>query len=321
MSVTFEDIQAARARIAPAIVRTPLLHSAEVDALLGARLLVKAECLQRLGAFKIRGAFNCIAALDAEKRARGVIAFSSGNHGIAVTAAAKDFGVPAVIVMPADAPAIKANTIRALGGEIVFYDRLTEDREAIGGKIASERGLALVKPFDDPFVIAGQGTIGLEIAAEVNFDIVLVPCSGGGLSGGIATAFARAQPNAKVYAVEPKGHEDLARSLAAGSIQKNEPGVRSICDALLVDRPGDLTFAIAREKLAGALAVNDDEVLAAMAFAFQRFKIVLEPSGAAGLAAALAGKIDIKGKTVGIVASGGNVDPAMFARALGAAAF
>jgi threonine dehydratase len=314
--ISFEDIQVARARIAPAVLRTPLLHSDLADAALGARLLVKAECLQRFGAFKIRGAYNCIAALGAERRARGVLAFSSGNHGIAVAGAAKDFGVSAVIVAPADAPKIKTDTIGALGGEIISYDRLRESREEIGARLAQERGLALVKPFDDPFVIAGQGTIGLEMAAEVNFDIVLAPCSGGGLSGGIATAFARVQPKARVYAVEPAGHDDMARSLAAGAIRENAPGVRSICDALLVERPSDLTFALARAHLAGALAVSDEDVLAAMAFAFQHFKIVLEPSGAAALGAVLARKIDVRGATVGVIASGGNVDPALFARAL-----
>ena len=315
--VTFEDIQAAAARIAPAIVQTPLLRNAVLDELLVAQVLVKAECLQRFGAFKIRGAYNCIAALAPAARARGVIAFSSGNHGIAVTGAARDFGVPAVIVMPADAPAIKTDTIRAMGGEIVAYDRLHEDREAIGARLAAARGLALVKPFDDPFVIAGQGTIGLEIAAALKPDVVLAPASGGGLIGGIALALAHAAPGARAYAVEPQGHDDLARSLADGAPQKNAPGVRSICDALLVETPGAITFPLARAHLAGALAINDDEALAAMAFAFTHLKIVLEPSGAAALAALLAGKLDVRGKIVVVVASGGNVDPAMFRRALG----
>jgi threonine dehydratase len=314
--VMIEDIEAAAKRIAPAIVRTPLLHSDALDEAAGARVFVKAECLQRFGAFKMRGAYNCIAAFAPDVRARGVIAFSSGNHGIAVTGAARDFGVPATIVMPADAPLIKCDTIRALGGEIVFYDRLAEDREAIGASLARERGSALVKPFDDEFVIAGQGTIGLEIAQDVSADVVLTPASGGGLASGIAIALAGVSPKTRVYAVEPSGHDDIARSLASGATEHNAPGVRSICDALLVERPGDITLPLLRANIAGALAIEDEEALAAMAFAFRHLKIVLEPSGAAALAALLSGKLDVKGGTAVVIASGGNVDPGVFARVL-----
>jgi threonine dehydratase len=326
--VRFEDIEAAALRIAPAVVRTPLLRSAALDARVGARIYVKAECLQRFGSFKIRGAYNRIAGFAPAERARGVIAFSSGNHGIAVAGAARDFDIRAVIVMPADAPAIKVASVRALGAEIVAYDRRSEDREAIGARLAQARGLALVKPFDDPWVIAGQGTIGLEIAAalapDIAPDIVVAPASGGGLVGGLAVALAGAAPAARVFAVEPAGHDDIARSLALGAIQSNAPGVRSICDALLVERPGALTFEIARAHLAGAVQVGDDEVRAAMAFAFAHLKIVLEPSGAAGLAALLSGAlgraIDLKGRAIAVVASGGNVDAPVFSDALRAGA-
>lgn len=314
--VSFADIEAAARRIAPAIVRTPLLHAAALDEAAGARVFVKAECLQRFGAFKVRGAFNWLAAMSEAERAGGVIAFSSGNHGIAVAGAARDFGVRAAIVAPSDAPAIKLATIEALGGEIVRYDRMRDDREAIGAKLAAARGAVLVKPFDDPFVIAGQGTIGIEIAEEIAPDIVLTPASGGGLAGGIAVALAQLAPAARVVAVEPVGHEDIARSLADGAPRENEPGVRSICDALLVARPGDLTLPLLRANDARAVSVSDEQTLAAMAAAFQHLKIVLEPSGAVALAAALARKAHPPGATVIVVASGGNVDARTFARAL-----
>ncbi len=317
MSVSVEDIEAAAKRIAPAVVPTPLLHSDALDAETGARVFVKAESLQRLGSFKMRGAYNKIAALEPTVRARGVIAFSSGNHGIAVAGAARDFGVRAAIVAPADAPAVKIETMRALGAEVIAYDRLRENREEIGARLAHDRGGALVKPFDDPFIIAGQGTIGLEIAEEVGADIVMTPASGGGLASGIAVALASASPRTQVFAVEPVGHDDIGRSLAMGSMQTNEPGVRSICDALLVERPGEITFALLRQHRVGALCVTDAEVRAAVRFAFRHLKLVLEPSGAAAFAASLAGKADVAGKTVVVVASGGNVDGRLFAEIVG----
>lgn len=314
--VEFADIEAAARRIAPGILRTPLLHSAVLDEAAGARVFVKAECLQRFGAFKMRGAYNRLAAMTDAQRAGGVIAFSSGNHGIAVTGAARDFGAKAAIVAPSDAPAIKLDTIKALGGEVIRYDRLREDREAVGAKLAAERGATLVKPFDDPFVIAGQGTIGLEIAEEIAPDFVLAPASGGGLASGIAVALAQLAPTARVVAVEPEGHDDIARSLADGTRRENEPGVRSICDALLVPTPGDLTFPLLRANDVRAASVSDAEALGAMAFAFQHLKIVLEPSGAVALAAVLARKAHPAGSTIVVVASGGNVDAQTFARAL-----
>ena len=312
MVPTLDDVKAAARRIEGIIVRTPLIRNDALDELTGARVFVKAENLQRAGAFKMRGAANAIASLPEKVRKRGVVAFSSGNHAIAVSTAAKLFGVSAVIVMPADAPKIKLDTTRANGAEVVTYDRVRESREEIGARLASERGLALVKPFDDPHVIAGQGTCGLEIAADISPDIAFVPGSGGGLSAGVSLTL----PKAILYAVEPDGHDDIGRTLATGSIQKNAPGVRSICDGLLTESMGELPFAIARERFAGAVSVSDDAVMRAMKFAFQRLKLVLEPSGAASLAAVLEGKADIKGKTVAIVASGGNVDAETFTRAI-----
>ncbi len=309
---TLDDIKAAAKRIDGIAVRTPLLCSEALDAAVGARVFVKAECLQRGGAFKMRGATNAIAALAPEVRARGIIAFSSGNHAIAVATAAKHFGISASIVMPADAPWIKLERTRAMGAEVITYDRLGESREAIGAKLSAERGLALIKPFDDPYVIAGQGTAGLEIAAEIAPDIVFVPASGGGLSSGVALAL----PDARIIAVEPEGHDDIARTLAAGAIQRNAPGIRSICDGLLTEQMGEITFAIARARIERVVVVSDDAVLRAMKFAFFNLKIVLEPSGAASLAALLEGGVDVAGKTLAVIASGGNVDAETFARAL-----
>jgi threonine dehydratase len=312
MIPTIEDVKAAAKRIDGIAVRTPLLRNDALDAALGAKAWVKAENLQRGGAFKMRGATNAIAALAPDVRQRGVIAFSSGNHAIAVSAAAKLFGIKATIVMPSDAPKIKLATTRGNGATVVTYDRVNESREEIGAKISADTGASLIKPFDDPFVIAGQGTLGLEIAEEISPDVVVVQGSGGGLSTGVALAL----PRADVYVVEPDGHDDIARTLATGSIQRNPPGIHSICDGLLTEQMGEITFAIARERFAGAVAVSDDQVRRAMKFAFRHLKLVLEPSGAAALAAALEGKVDLKGKTVAIIASGGNVDAETFATAL-----
>ena len=311
---TIDDVRAAAERIKGIAVRTPLIRNDALDAALGARAFVKAENLQRGGAFKMRGATNAIASLSPEVRARGVIAFSSGNHAIAVATAAKLFGVKATIVMPSDAPRIKLDTTRSLGASVVTYDRVNESREQIGARISAESGASLIKPFDDPNVIAGQGTLGLEIAEEVSPDIVVVQGSGGGLSAGVALAL----PNAEIFVVEPEGHDDIARTLKAGSIQRNAPGIRSICDGLLTEQMGEITHAIARQRFSGAVAVSDDEVRRAMRFAFRHLKLVLEPSGAAALAAALEGKAPVAGKTVAIIASGGNVDEETFVSALNA---
>jgi threonine dehydratase len=309
---TINDVRAAAERIKGIAVRTPLIRNDALDAALGAKAFVKAENLQRGGAFKMRGATNAIAALSSEVRARGVIAFSSGNHAIAVSTAAKLFGVKATIVMPSDAPRIKLETTRGNGATVVTYDRVNESREEIGAKISGETGATLIKPFDDPNVIAGQGTLGLEIAEEISPEVLVVQGSGGGLSTGTALAL----PKAQVFVVEPEGHDDIARTLKAGSIQRNAPGIRSICDGLLTEQMGEITYAIARERFSGVVAVSDNEVRRAMRFAFRHLKLVLEPSGAAALAAALEGKVEVKGKTIAIVASGGNVDEETFIEAL-----
>jgi threonine dehydratase len=313
LPVTIEDIRAAAVRIKGHAVRTPLLRCEALDAATGARVFVKAECLQRGGAFKFRGAMNAIASMSAAERASGILAYSSGNHAIAVATVSRLFGVPAVIVMPSDAPRAKLDEVRAQGGEVVLYDRVRDSRESIGAKLSAERGLHLVPPFNDVRVIAGQGTAGLEIGEEIAPDIVLTPASGGGLAAGTALSL----PNARVYPVEPEGHDDVARSLESGRVEMNAPGMRSICDALMSPAPGDITFAIGRERWAGALAMPDATTLRAMRFAFERLKLVVEPGGAIALAAALEGAVDLKGATVAIIASGGNVDAEMFARALG----
>ncbi len=318
---SIDDIRAASRRLDGRAVLTPLLESPLLNARLGGRLLVKAETLQRTGSFKFRGAYNTLAQLDAAQRRGGVVAYSSGNHAQGVAAAAQLLGMPAVIVMPADAPAIKVANTSGYGAEVVLYDRYRESREEIGRRIAAERDAVLVAPFDDPRVIAGQGTAGLEIAAQARalgarLDAVIIPCSGGGLAAGSALALAAECPGVAVYAAEPEGFDDTRRSLAAGERVANDPGARSICDALLVAMPGELTFPINRRLLAGGFAVSDDEVFAAMATAFGELKLVVEPGGAAALAAALSGKIDVKRRNVAVIASGGNVDPATFARAL-----
>jgi threonine dehydratase len=314
-------VRAAAARLRGKAVLTPLLSSPLLDAKLGCRLLVKAECLQRTGSFKFRGAYNALAQLGTEARRAGVVAYSSGNHAQGVAAAAQLLGIPAVIVMPSDAPAIKAANTRSYGAEVVLYDRYRESREALGARLAAERGATLIPPFDDARVIAGQGTIGLELAEQAaaageTIDIALASCSGGGLITGCALALAEASPRTKIFAVEPEQLDDMRRSLLAGRRVSNDPAARSICDALLSPTPGELTFAIAERLLAGGIAVSDDEVRTAMRVAFESLKLVLEPGGAAALAAALANKLDLGGKTVAVIASGGNVDRASFAAAL-----
>ncbi|HEY3916785.1 MAG TPA: threonine/serine dehydratase [Stellaceae bacterium] len=318
-----DDVRAAAARLAGEVIATPLLSSPLLDAEIGGRLLIKAECLQRTGSFKFRGAYNALAQLDADKRRAGVVAYSSGNHAQGVAAAAAALGMPATIVMPADAPAVKLANTRFYGAEIVTYDRYRESREAIAQRIAAERGAELLPPYDDARVIAGQGTIGLEIAEEARrrgiiIDTLIAPCSGGGLVTGCALGLLAAQSAAVVYAAEPEGLDDLRRSLEAGQRVANDPAARSICDALLAPTPGEMTFALARRLVAGSVAVADDTVRRAMASAFSALKLVLEPGGAAALAVALSDNRVVAGKTVAVVASGGNVDLAVFTAALAA---
>ena len=320
--VRIADIRAARDRLAGAARTTPLLEDRFLSEAAGRRVLVKAECLQHTGSFKFRGAWSALTGLDAEARRRGVLAFSSGNHAQGIARAAELLGMPAVIVMPRDAPALKIANTRAMGAEVVLYDRAGgESREALGEALASERGLTLVRPYDEPLVIAGQGTAGLEIAEQaralgVARAEVLVCCGGGGLSAGIALALEAEAPGLRVRPVEPEGFDDTARSLAAGTRLGNEPGARSICDAILTPEPGALTFPVLGRLAGPGLAVSDAEVLAAMAQAFLRLKIVAEPGGAVALAAALSRAEAISGDAVIVVVSGGNVDPEVFARAL-----
>jgi threonine dehydratase len=317
----FADIEAAAARLAGIARRTPLLAGTPLDEAAGGRLLFKAECLQRNGSFKLRGAYNRVVQLDAAARGAGVVAFSSGNHAQGVAAAARMLGMPATIVMPADAPVIKLENTRALGAEVVLYDRFTDDREGIARRIVAERGATLVPAYDDPHIVAGQGTAGLELmqqARELGLvpDQVLVPTSGGGLTAGTAIAVRALAPAAAVYGVEPEAFDDTKRSLAAGTLLTNPPEARSICDALQASPPGRVTFAINCKLLAGVLTVSDREVESAMARAFRDLKLVVEPGGAVALAAALAEKLPLAGRTTAIILSGGNVDPATFIAAL-----
>ncbi len=316
--VTMSDVEAAAQRLAGQVFRTPVLESAALNRSLGARVLLKPECLQRSGSFKFRGAFNRLARLDDSQRAAGVVAFSSGNHAQGVAAAAQLLGVPATIVMPHDAPRIKRDNTLAYGAEVIGFDRQTEIREEIAAALAAEQGAVLVPSYDDVDIIAGQGTCGLELAAQaaelgVVLDVLLVCCGGGGLSAGIATAFAAASSATAIYSVEPEAFDDTARSLAADVRQANPPHARSICDALLASTPGEITFEINRRRLAGGLAVSDAEVCMAMRYAFSTLKLVVEPGGAVALAAALTEKLPLAGRNVGVIISGGNVDAELYA--------
>jgi len=315
---TIDDIRAAARRIEGLARRTPLLESPALNKKFGARLLFKPEVLQRTGSFKFRGAYNKIASLTEEERARGVVAFSSGNHAQGVAAAAQLFGARAVIVMPTDAPAIKADNVRAMGAEIVPYDRYRDDREIVARPYV-ERGMALVKPFDDPLIVAGQGTVGLEIAEDaaamgVRVDAVVTPCGGGGLMAGIATAIKALSPETGIWGAEPNNFDDTRRSLAAGIRVKADPAGTSICDALMSPMPGELTFAINQRLAAGVVAVPEAAVAAAMRDAAAHLKLVVEPGGAAGFAALSSGEIELGGRTIAVVLSGGNVDLDLFAR-------
>ncbi len=316
---TFDDVLAAHGRIAGRIVRTPTLRNALLDDLTGGTILIKAEPLQRTGSFKLRGATNAVLRLSEAQLAAGVVTYSSGNHGQALACAAAASGVRATVFMPADAPRIKVESTRRWGADIVHYDRVRDDRAALATIHADRTGAVLVPPFDHPDVIAGQGTLALELAqdAPAPMDALLVCTGGGGLIAGSALAMSGVSPATKVIAVEPEGWDDTARSLAAGKRVANPPGGSALCDALMAAEPGELTFAINRKRLAGSAVVSDAEVLAAMAWAFAHLKLVVEPGGAVALAALLAGRWTARDRTVGIVLSGGNVDPAVFARALG----
>jgi threonine dehydratase len=317
---TIADVVDAQLRLREWLVETPVLESEAINARVGARVFFKAECLQHSGSFKIRGALNRLLRLSADERAAGVVGFSSGNHAQAVALAARWLSVPATIVMPADAPKVKLASTRAYGAEVVLYDREREDREEIAATIAEQRGAALVPPFDHPDIVAGQGTVGLELGRalrgrRIEVEALYVPCSGGGLIAGCALGLKSEFPTCAVYAVEPRGFEDTAASLAADERRTLAPGGTTLCDGLRAPTPGAITFAINRRELAGARAVDDEQVRGAMAIAAQHLKLVVEPSGAAALAAVL-NESQHGRKCVAVVLSGGNVDADLFADVL-----
>ncbi|WP_076858826.1 threonine/serine dehydratase [Bradyrhizobium mercantei] len=317
--VAAADIDAAARVVAPFAVRTPLLTFPVLNERVGSRVFLKPEMLQRTGSFKFRGAFNKLASIPQDKRSGGVVAFSSGNHAQGVAAAAKILNMQATIVMPADSPLTKRERTKSYGAEVVLYDRDRDDRAAIASGIASKRGATLVPPYDDPLVIAGQGTAGREIAEDMAAlgltpDIVVAPASGGGLIAGVATAVKAKYPQAQVIVAEPAGYDDHALSLKVGHREAHAVAPRTICDALMAMMPGELTFAINSKLLANGVSASDEEVGAAVAFAYRELKLVVEPGGAIGLAALLAGRIDARDKNVVIVLSGGNVDADLFAK-------
>ena len=318
---SFQRIEDAATRLLGFAITTPLLCHEALDARAGGKLWVKAECLQRTGSFKFRGAYNRLSRLTEAQKRCGVVAFSSGNHAQGVAAAAKLVGCPAVIVMPSDAPRLKVEQTRAYGAEVVLYDRVHEDREAIGAALAKDRGAVLVPPFDDLDVMAGQGTAGLELITQAkalgaHLDVVSANASGGGLMAGVATAVRALSPKTRIVIAEPGGFDDFDLSLKAGKRVAHAGTATTLCDALMVPMPGALTFPVLQGLGASAVCASDDEVLEAMALAFRYLKIVVEPGGAVALAAALAGRLQLNGGTGAVIATGGNVDPEVFRRAL-----
>lgn len=319
--MNYESIKAAQARLKGHVRQTPLLRSPFLDEIAGKPVFVKAECLQHTGSFKFRGGFAALSALDADQKQKGVIAFSSGNHAQGVALAAKMHGAPSVIIMPSDAPRMKIENTRALDAEVVLYDRATEDRDAIGATLSAKHELTLIKPYDEPEVIAGQGTCGLEIAAQAAHEgikeaDVLVPCGGGGLTSGIALALEAEAPDFRVRPCEPEGFDDVARSLKNGKIEENTRRSGSLCDAIITPAPGDITFPILSRLCGEGIVVREEEAMQAVALAFARLKLVLEPGGAVGLAAALYHARESAAPTLIVVATGGNVDAEIFAQAL-----
>lgn len=317
---TLNDIRAAAKRLEGLARRTPLLENPVLNEELGFRLIIKPECLQRTGSFKFRGAYNKISQISEQDRPKGVVAYSSGNHAQGVAAASSLFGMKSTIIMPDSAPKAKINNTRALGGDVVLYNRQRDDREKMGADICAETGATIVPPYDDPLIMAGQGTVGLEIATQseqmgISPDLVLIPAGGGGLASGTAIALSDLMA-CDIMCVEPEEFDDTKRSLASGSRQSIDPAASSVCDALLSNMPGELTFSVNSRLLKAGLSVSDLEALSAVKTALQSFKIVVEPGGAVALAAAITGKCDVAGKTVVVVCSGGNVDPDMLAQAL-----
>ena len=323
LAISAADVRDAAERIGGIAVRTPLLEFALLSERVGQRILVKFEGAQHTGSFKFRGAYNRLSRISEDRKSAGVVAWSSGNHAQGVADAARLLTIPATIVMPSDAPAIKIANTRALGADIIFYDRYSQSREEIATALAKERGATLVPSFDDPHIIAGQGTTGLEIlqqAEEAGAEVgrVLVCCGGGGLVAGIATAIKDTAPDVAIYSVEPQAFDDTARSLASGRREHVPASSRSICDALLTPSPGELTFPINKALLSGGLAVSDDQVRAAMRYAFETMKLVIEPGGAVALAAALSGVLPPSARAIVVVVSGSNVDPRLYADILSA---
>lgn len=316
-----EDVLDAEAALKGFGVETPLLENRDVNDQLSGRLLIKAETGQRTGSFKFRGAYNRIRQLTKSQRDRGVVAYSSGNHAQAVAIAARMVGTSALIVMPSDAPSNKLSRTRELGAEVIMYDRATETREEVAERISAERSLVMVPPNEDARVLAGAGTVALELirqtkARQTNLDAVLVPCGGGGLTAATALVFEELSPGTRIFAVEPKQFDDTRRSFEAGERVANPKGRETICDAIMTDIPGELTFSINQDRLSGVLTVSDDDVRSAMKLGFDQFKIVIEPGAAVGLAAVLQGKLDVSGEVVAVIATGGNVDAASFCAAI-----
>ncbi len=312
---TFADVEAAAARIAGYAMETPLLENIALNARAGARVFIKPETLQRTGSFKFRGALNRILLIPETERRNGVVAFSSGNHAQGVAAAAALLGIPAVIVMPEDAPSTKIAGTKSYGAEVVFYDRMKDDREAIAGRFVAERGATLVRPFDDPWIVAGQGTIGLEIAKTaaargIALDAVVVPAGGGGIVSGIALALSGTSPTTKVISAEPENFDGMRRSLAAGARTKAPASPLSVADALMAPMPGEIPFGVAKTFVSHGVAVTDRDMMEAVAFAARQLKLVVEPGGAAALAAVLSGAVNDAGGTIAVVLTGGNCDPA-----------
>jgi threonine dehydratase len=318
---TFEDVKSAAKQIEGYAVKTPFLKAQDLSEKLEAEIYIKPECLQRVGAFKFRGAFNRLSRLNEEERKRGVVAYSSGNHAQGVAASAQILGMSAVIVMPEDSPKMKLQNTKNYGAEVITYDRENESREEIADKISKERGCIVVPSFEDHYIISGQGTAGLEAvmqaeAVGVKLDIFMTPIGGGGLISGCSLAVKGLSPDTDIYGVEPDGFNDVQRSLESGKIEHNSRASGSICDAILTIHPEPMTHKIMSDNLSGVLTVTDDEVLVAMKYAWEKLKLVVEPGACVALAAVLHGKIDVKGKNVCIVLSGGNVDEETFKKAL-----
>ncbi len=321
LPVSYQDVADAADRIRPLVVETPLLEVADLSEAIGGRFFVKCENLQRTGSFKLRGGMNALASLSPEDRAKGVVAYSSGNHAQGVAAAARHFGVAATIIMPEDAPVIKRDNTQALGATVVTYDRYSESREALGQKIQAETGAILIPPYDYLPTMVGQGTSAIEVtnqlrAKGLSLDTAIICCGGGGLAGGSALVYSTTFPHAKVWAAEPATHDDTTRSLIAGTRLSNDPDARSICDAIVTPTPGEVTFPILQACGVEGRSASDADVLDAVGFAAKRMKLVVEPGGAIALAVARTHLAHLHGQTVVAYLSGGNIDPEMLARAM-----